>query len=58
MLLWLARAEVDEGDEDEDEDDEDDDFDDDFGLIDEDEELLDVRSEFPESWLMQTHMIR
>jgi len=40
------------------EDDEDDDFDDDFDLIDEEEELLDVRSEFPESWLMETHVIR
>ena len=35
---------------------EEDDFDDDFGLIDEDE-LLDARTEFPESWLMETHDI-
>ena len=35
---------------------EEDDIDDDFGLIDEDE-LLDVRTEFPESWLMETHDI-
>ena len=46
----------DEVDEDEDEF-EDDDFDDDFDLIDEEEELLDVRTEFPESWLMETHVI-
>ena len=34
-----------------------DDFDDDFDLIDEEDELLDVRTEFPESWLMETHEI-
>ncbi|KAI0234035.1 Complement C5, partial [Lamellibrachia satsuma] len=47
-------TEIDNEDEEESEED---DFVDDFDLIDEEEELLDVRTEFPESWLMETHVI-
>ena len=53
----MAEADYDAEYDEEDEEFEDDDFDNDFQFIEEDK-VLDVRSEFPESWLMETHTIR
>ena len=52
----MADADYDAEYDDEDEVFEDDDVDDDFMFI-ENDTVLDVRSEFPESWLMETHTI-